>query len=164
MEKSKVYVLFSNTREETDYHILCATTDLQDVIEVCEESMLIADYEIEYNNDLTPDIIESKNYIDFRYDDDGVRCVLNSYEVEVPEDSLMYGVIANGDERCHWDAEMIGLYPTREAAVNVIINEISKREYEPDDIEQYREQLNSNDSITDLDFTYWDIIKMKVTR
>ena len=88
--------------------------------------------------------------------------VLNSYEVEIPENREMYGVVANGNELYCWEAEMKGLFYSKEEAIEAIISEISKKEVDLEDLEEYKNQLKILDSICDFDFTYWDIIKVKV--
>ena len=163
MKKERVYVLFSNLREETDYHIICCTSDVEDVLNECEECFLTSDYEYEHGEDLTTEIIESKKNIDFGYDDEGVRCVLNSYEVTLLENHVMYAVIANGEEIYNWDADMLGLFSSKNEAIETIISEISKFDIDEEDLKDYRCQLLKSESLIDFNSTYWDILAIKVS-
>lgn len=74
----------------------------------------------------------------------------------------MYGVIGNGSDFNGWVAIMKGLYPTREKAIKAILSEISKNEWELEELEDYRERLNKNNSAVDGDSTYWDIVEISI--
>ena len=56
----------------------------------------------------------------------------------------------------------MGLFSSKETAVNTIISEVSKNYDEEGEIDNYRNQLKDGDSICDLEFTNWDIIKVKI--
>lgn len=163
MKKGRVYVLFSNPREETDYHIICCTNNVEKVLTECEGCFLTSDYAYEYGKELTAEIIESKNHIDFGYDDDDIRCVLNTYEVTVPENKEMFAVIANGDEIYSWNANIQGLYSSKDEAVEAIISKISKFDIDEKKLKDYRNELLKSGVLIDFNSTYWNIIGASVS-
>ena len=161
MSKTKIYILFSNPREETDYNIISFTTDVYKVLEDCKKYELDLIYEEEKGENLTVELIEDKKYIDFQYTE-GERYVLTTFESDIPSDREMYAVFANGYEKYFWDADLMGLFLSKETAVNTIISEVSKNYEEEGEIDNYRNLLKDGDSICDLEFTNWDIIKLKI--
>ena len=161
MSKTKIYILFSNPREETDYTIICVSTDVNKVLDECRKYNLDWYYEDEKGEPLTVELIEDKKYIDFQYIE-GERYVLTTFETDFPSNREMYAVFANGYEKYFWEADLMGLFSSKETAVNTIISEVSKNYDEEEEIEGYRNKLIDSDSICDLDFTYWNIIKVKI--
>ena len=167
MNNSKVYILFSHPSEEADYFIICVTTDVNQVLKECKDFELDLEFEEDKGEVLTIELINSKKYIDFGYMD-GERYVLETLETTIPSNREMYAVLANGNEIYFWEAALKGLFPTKNEAVNSIILEISRddndeyKENDEYDIEQCRKMLTEYDRATDMDFTYWNIIKVKV--
>lgn len=137
------------------------TTNVNKVLEECREYELDSYYEDEKGEPLTIKLIESEKFIDFQYIE-GERFVLTTFETDIPADRELYAIFANGYEKYFWEAELKGLFSTKEEAVNRIITEVSRNYDEEEEIESYRNLLKESDSICDLDFTNWDIIKVKV--
>lgn len=160
MKISKIYILFSHLHEGTDYSIFCSTTDAEEVLKECKEFGLTERFEDENDIKLTVETIERLNNIDFGFRD-GVRYVLNTLEIGIPEDRVMYGVFLNGNDYC-WKAEMIDLFPSKEKAIETVIENLSRKNYDPYEMEEYRNSLRNIDTLTDWDFNYWDIIKIKI--
>ena len=163
MEKKKVYILFSHFHQDSDYTINIATVDLTKVFDLCMEYGFNEYYEEEKDEPFTLEVLQHNNYVDFGYDCvEGSRTIFCAFDIEVPDDKIMYAVIANGDEEYSWEAEMVGIYTLRDKAVNAIVKELKKLTYDLDEIAEYRESLSSEDSITDMNFTNWSILQFVI--
>ena len=160
MKKQKVFILFSHHSEETVYEIWSATTDVEAVLSKCSELDLKDIYDEENDSELTAELIQNSKKIDFGFVDDS-RFVLNSFEVALPANDELFAVFANGDEAFAWKGQLKGLFPSKEEAVDYVIDVLSDFE-EEDQLEEYRQQFADSNQITDFDFSYWDIIKIEV--
>lgn len=161
MKKQKVFILFSHHLEETDYEIWSATTDIEAVLSKCSELDLKDIYDEENNSELTAELIQNSKKIDFGFVDDS-RFVLNSFEVALPANGELFAVFANGDEAFAWKGQLKGLFPSKEKAVDYVIDVLSDFEDE-DQLEGYQQQFANSNQITDFDFSYWDIVSVTLS-
>ena len=134
MKKQKVFILFSHHSEETDYEIWSATTDVVAVLSKCSELDLKDIYDEENDSELSAELIQNSNKIDFGFVDDS-RFVLNSFEVALPANGELFAVFANGDEAFSWKGQLKGLFPSKEEAIEHIVDVLSDFEDEDDDDE-----------------------------
>ena len=80
-----IYILYSHCRGEEEIYVIKATSDINEMFDVCKECMLNFEYEEIFGEELTLDSIQQQVFIDFGYDDDDVRCVLEKHFVRIPQ-------------------------------------------------------------------------------
>lgn len=159
MKKQKVYILFSHHSEETDYEIWSVTTDVEAVLTKCSELDLKDIYDEENDSELTAELIQNSKQIDFGFIDDN-RFVLKSFEVTAPANNELYAVFANGEEEFSWNADLQALCSSKDEAIDFVIGKLS--EFEEEQLEEYREHLADSNSISDSNFTYWNIVRINL--
>ena len=80
-----IYILYSHCKDDAEVSVIMATTDINQMLATCKECMLDIDYEEIFGEELTLDGIQRQEFIDFGYDDDDVRCVLEKHYVRIPQ-------------------------------------------------------------------------------
>lgn len=80
-----IYILYSHCKDDAEVSVIMATTDINLMLATCKECMLDIDYEEIYGEALTLDSIQQQEFIDFGYDDEDVRCVLEKHYAGIPQ-------------------------------------------------------------------------------
>lgn len=78
----KTYILYSQSREDMEPILIKATTDINEMFETCTECWLGFDYEEIFEEEFTVESLQKHDFIDFGYDDDGVKCVFEKRETD----------------------------------------------------------------------------------
>ena len=127
-----------------------------------DEYNLEDDFYLEYNEGLTKETLEYHSQYPSRIwcDDTDEWLVIQSIEVDMPQNREMYGVFANGSEVYSWEGTMEGLYATKELAMEAIIKEATE---DKDEAEEAMEDLTKYGFYVDTYMTHWIIIPITIS-
>ena len=163
MNKSNVYVFFSYESESDDFEVLFSTTAADKMLKILiDEYNLEDDFYLEFKEDLTIESLERKcSYPTRIWDEDMYEwLVLQSIEVDVPQNREMYAIFANGSEVYSWEGAMEGLYATKELAIEAIIKAATE---DDDEAEEAMTDLTQHNFYVDPYMTHWIIIPISIS-
>lgn len=156
---SRVYLLLSHDWEETNFMNIVSSENYDDLDKfVTECDLYVEGLKSEF--DLTKEYLdEHKEFYLSGCDDMNLVSVA---DVVIPESREMYVVVGIGDEWC-WEASVLGLYSTLDAAWQALAENLKIYEGYDDDYEYSYEEYKSqflNNHLIDNDFIYWKWMKI----
>lgn len=172
--KDKLYMLVSYEIEGTDFDVIEASENFEDINSILKRNGLI---ELKCNEEtvVTKELLDKRGEVQLNYSEDfdidngefdfsSNKIIAVVLDLEIPYNREVYALCGNGDEWC-WEGRIHALYSTLDEAWKKLAtdNEIDEEEgYDCRSYGEVKEGFIDNNYFIDNNNIYWSWVKVHI--